>query len=250
MQSKKRVNYPNVAGKTNNADELSKRRLWVFDYDGVMVPAPTRDDIKGFLRESYKLISRIEHVSMRRAREIYVQLRDEKPMLATSSALILKSRFPDMGIETICSQILNSSRYVHMHNGHGYEIEVKLRSLQYRDIKNVIMTNNSAQHARRVLQQNGVVHCFDKILGVEDMGGICKPDKRSYQIIMGMFKAAPKDTILIEDSVQNIAAASKLGIFTVHINGESKEHSHEADMSFPNLRTFLRWHNENVALPT
>ncbi len=252
MQSKLRANYaPAAIGKDNerNAKELAHRRLWAFDYDGVMVPAPTRDDIKGFLRESYQLISKIDNVPMNKAREIYVQLRDENPNLATCSALIVHKHYPHMNIEAICSHILDSSKYVHMHNGHAHEIGPQLRGLQYLGIQNVIITNNSAQHVRRVLQQSGVAHCFDKIVGVEHMGGTCKPEKGSYRITMDLFNAAPRDTILIDDSVQNIAAASDLGIFTVHINGESREQCREADMSFPDIKNFLRWHNENVILP-
>jgi len=49
-----------------------------------------------------------------------------------------------------------------------------------------------------------------------------KPDIQFYELIIKENNLMPQDTLFIDDSAENISAASTLGLQTIHINGNCK----------------------------
>lgn len=59
---------------------------------------------------------------------------------------------------------------------------------------------------------------WNKFKGIVVSGDIklIKPDPKIYTYTLDKFKLAPKETIFIDDMLENITAARKIGIFGIH----------------------------------
>eukprot|EP00879_Flechtneria_rotunda_P009672 GHRR01010120.1.p1 GENE.GHRR01010120.1~~GHRR01010120.1.p1 ORF type:complete len:208 (+),score=51.95 GHRR01010120.1:558-1181(+) len=70
------------------------------------------------------------------------------------------------------------------------------------------------------------IFCFENVQELAQKAGLisastpvlCKPSRQVYQIVMEQIGAQPSETIFIDDSPRNIAAAHELGIFTVLVS--------------------------------
>jgi putative hydrolase of the HAD superfamily len=79
----------------------------------------------------------------------------------------------------------------------------------------VIFTNADAQHARRVLSCLGIAHHFDRIIDIHALEFINKPDPRAYLKALEFVSAQANECVLVEDSLQNVVPARRLGMTTV-----------------------------------
>eukprot|EP00879_Flechtneria_rotunda_P022463 GHRR01023714.1.p1 GENE.GHRR01023714.1~~GHRR01023714.1.p1 ORF type:complete len:232 (+),score=65.33 GHRR01023714.1:299-994(+) len=111
--------------------------------------------------------------------------------------------------------------------------DLKTRELLGRlNLSKHILTNADARHAVKCLHQLGLSDCFHNIFCFENVQELaqkaglisastpvlCKPSRQVYQIVMEQIGAQPSETIFIDDSPRNIAAAHELGIFTVLVS--------------------------------
>lgn len=103
----------------------------------------------------------------------------------------------------------------------------------------VIVTNGSAEHARRVLAHLGIAHHFETILDIRSFNYYCKPDPRAYQRILELLRAQPQECILVDDSPRNLLPAKSLGMTTVLMDGEAQEGVDYAVASLADLRQVL-----------
>jgi putative hydrolase of the HAD superfamily len=78
-----------------------------------------------------------------------------------------------------------------------------------------IFTNSPAEYARRVLAALGVEQHFAHVFDIRFARFRPKPDPQVYQLVLDMVGARGSDTILVEDSLPNLAPARALGMTTI-----------------------------------
>lgn len=87
----------------------------------------------------------------------------------------------------------------------------------------VIVTNGSAEHARRVLNRLGIAHHFRNILDIRALNYFNKPDPRAYERILELLQARPSECILVDDAPRNLAPAKRLGMTTILMDGDAED---------------------------
>ncbi len=83
------------------------------------------------------------------------------------------------------------------------------------EIEKAVFTNASKEHARRVLKILGVERHFNRIIDVRATGYIGKPDPGAYRRALEILGAEGHECLLVDDNVQNLEPAKKLGMITV-----------------------------------
>jgi len=114
----------------------------------------------------------------------------------------------------------------------------RLRQLHGRKI---VFSNGPVAYARTVLEIMGVSRCFDDVFAVEHMRLQPKPQTGAFRRLMRAHRLDPQQCILVEDSLENLAAAKRLGMKTVWI---SRAHGRPAyvDLTLPSVLQLPRWH--------
>ena len=97
-----------------------------------------------------------------------------------------------------------------------------------------VFTNSDIDHAERVLARLGIDDCFEGIVDIWAMEPHCKPQPEAYQTALALSKTTdPKTCVFLDDSVQNLVAARKLGFFTVLVGKNG--HDDTVDRSLERL---------------
>lgn len=103
------------------------------------------------------------------------------------------------------------------------------------DIPKYILTNADRKHAQICLDQLGISDCFLGMFDFErinDMavvhglvsdsapGVLCKPQPKTYQLVLEELGVQASDAIFFDDSIRNCQGAHQLGIYTVLVGRE------------------------------
>jgi putative hydrolase of the HAD superfamily len=92
-----------------------------------------------------------------------------------------------------------------------------------------VFTNSCFSYARKVLECLSVEDLFLGIIDSRAVGHNPKPADSAYHKALQIAGVqAPARTILVDDRIENLLPAGKLGMFTVHVHPE--ENSHRADL--------------------
>lgn len=83
-----------------------------------------------------------------------------------------------------------------------------------------IFTNATGDHARRVLRALGIGRHFQRIIDIQDLEHIPKPDIRAYRKALKLLDARPEECVLVEDRVRNLRPGKELGMTTVLIGDQ------------------------------
>lgn len=90
--------------------------------------------------------------------------------------------------------------------------------------KRWIFTNADHNHANRVLRILGLQGCFDGIIDILSVDFACKPNKLAYQRALSITgDKDPKQCMIFDDAVRNLAPAHELGFFTVLVGKDGAE---------------------------
>ena len=102
-------------------------------------------------------------------------------------------------------------------HGHPHDL-ASLRKLRGHKL---LLTNAPCQYTRRVLGVLGITHLFDGIVTIEDMAMFGhlrpKPDARMLRRLAARLKVHPAQCVLVEDSLENLKAARRVGMGTVWV---------------------------------
>ncbi|ALM85168.1 pyrimidine 5'-nucleotidase [Bordetella sp. N] len=97
-------------------------------------------------------------------------------------------------------------------------LAAKLRRLPGRK---VLLTNAPFHYARAVLRHMGILRQFESLWSIEHMrwhGGFRpKPSPALLRYVLAREGAAPRDTVLVEDTLANLRGARRAGLRTVHV---------------------------------
>lgn len=102
-----------------------------------------------------------------------------------------------------------------------------------------IFTNAPGDYARRVLRVLGVERHFSHVFDIRFAGFRPKPDPAVYQSVLDMLGASGPETILIEDTPQNLAPARALGMTTILV-GSPRSPNGAIDYVVPDVLAAVR----------
>jgi putative hydrolase of the HAD superfamily len=113
--------------------------------------------------------------------------------------------------------------------------------LEHLDLQRAIFTNSPAEHAARVLRTLGVARHFPLIFDIRFFEFQPKPKLTAYTRALDALGVAAGETLLIEDTPQNLPPARQLGMRTILID-EQGAHTADgiADHVAPDIRAALR----------
>jgi putative hydrolase of the HAD superfamily len=94
-----------------------------------------------------------------------------------------------------------------------------------------VFTNGDAPYARRVLEAIGIHGHFNDLHDIHASELRPKPDPHGYALLCERFGIDPKQALLADDMVQNLAPAKKLGMTTVWVDNGSERGDHGYDES-------------------
>ena len=82
--------------------------------------------------------------------------------------------------------------------------------------RRIVLTNAPRAYAMRVLGALGIVHLFEQVLSIEDMRMFGdwrpKPDRRMLRRVAVRLGVHPSRCVLVEDSLDNVLAARRVGM--------------------------------------
>jgi putative hydrolase of the HAD superfamily len=96
------------------------------------------------------------------------------------------------------------------------EIRGMLRRLPGRKI---VVSNGPQAYVAALLRQMKITQVFDRVCGVEQLGLHPKPQLKGFLHLLHSLRVPASRCILVEDSLDNLRAAKKLGMRTVWIGG-------------------------------
>ncbi|HPS33209.1 MAG TPA: pyrimidine 5'-nucleotidase [Anaerolineaceae bacterium] len=83
----------------------------------------------------------------------------------------------------------------------------------------LIFTNACESHARNVLRLMDLESCFEGIIDVVAVQPYCKPEPEAYHIALELAGSPdPREVLMVDDRLENVAAASSLGMHTVLVS--------------------------------
>jgi len=88
--------------------------------------------------------------------------------------------------------------------------------------RKVVFSNAPQHYARAVLKLLRVADLFDDVMAVEQTRFRPKPDSFGFLRLLQRHRVAAAQCVMVEDSVENLVAAKRLGMRTVWVNGGNK----------------------------
>ena len=86
-----------------------------------------------------------------------------------------------------------------------------------------ILFSNSPQHyAQAVLDVLGVGELFDAVYSIESVGFQPKPAPGGFRALLARERLLPERSVLVEDSLPNLATARRLGMKTIWVSREPR----------------------------
>jgi putative hydrolase of the HAD superfamily len=95
-------------------------------------------------------------------------------------------------------------------------------------LRRVIYTNATQEYSWRVLRELGVSDCFERVVGIEDVGLRNKWYRESYERVLELLSAGGEECIMVEDSHRNLRAAKALGMTTILVGKDGSTGLDEA----------------------
>ena len=88
--------------------------------------------------------------------------------------------------------------------------------------RKVVFSNAPERYAQAVLKLLRVADMFDDVMAVEQTRFRPKPDSFGFLRLLRRHRVAAAQCVMVEDSIENLYAAKRLGMRTVWVNGGNK----------------------------
>ena len=137
-------------------------------------------------------------------------------------------------------------KYVHDIDLSFMKKDVVLRAeLEKLDMRKLIFTNGSTDHAKNVLSHLGIDDLFENIFDITDAEYQPKPEPKAFDLMTKKFDLEPSETIYVEDIAKNLSIGKKRGCTTVWLINNEEWGKMEADKDYidykiENLSLFLK----------
>ena len=137
-------------------------------------------------------------------------------------------------------------KYVHDIDLSFMKKDLVLREeLKNLNMRKLIFTNGSIDHAKNVLSHLGIDDLFDNIFDITDAEYKPKPEPRAFDLMTEKFDLDPRETIYVEDIAKNLSIGKKRGCTTVWLINNEEWGKMESDKDYidykiENLSLFLK----------
>ena len=136
--------------------------------------------------------------------------------------------------------------YVHNIDLSFMKKDIDLREqLKNLNMRKLIFTNGSADHANNVLSHLGIEDLFEGIFDITDAKYQPKPEPKAFDLMVEKFGINPKDTIYVEDIAKNLSIGKERGCSTVWLKNNEQWGKIDSDKDYidykiENLSLFLK----------
>ena len=137
-------------------------------------------------------------------------------------------------------------KYVHDIDLSFMEKDKVLRDeLEKLNMRKLIFTNGSTDHAKNVLRHLGIYDLFEGIFDISDAEYTPKPEPKAFDLMVKKFGINPKETIYVEDIAKNLSIGKERGCSTVWLKnneqwGKINSDKDYIDYKIENLSLFLK----------
>ena len=137
-------------------------------------------------------------------------------------------------------------KYVHDIDLSFMKKDVVLRDeLEKLNMRKLIFTNGSTDHAKNVLSHLGIDDLFENIFDITDAEYQPKPEPRAFDLMTKKFDLDPCETIYVEDIAKNLSIGKERGCTTVWLINNEEWGKMESDKDYidykiENLSLFLK----------
>ena len=137
-------------------------------------------------------------------------------------------------------------KYVHDIDLSFMKKDVVLRAeLEKLDMRKLIFTNGSTDHAKNVLSHLGIDDLFENIFDITDAEYQPKPEPKAFDLMTKKFDLEPSETIYVEDIAKNLSIGKERGCTTVWLINNEEWGKMESDKDYidykiENLSLFLK----------
>ena len=137
-------------------------------------------------------------------------------------------------------------KYVHDIDLSFMKKDLVLREeLENLDMRKLIFTNGSTDHAKNVLSHLGIDDLFENIFDITDAEYQPKPEPKAFDLMTEKFDLDPSETIYIEDIAKNLSIGKERGCTTVWLINNEEWGKMESDKDYidhkiENLSLFLK----------
>ena len=119
------------------------------------------------------------------------------------------------------------------------------KELEILNMRKLIFTNGSIDHAKNVLSHLGIDDLFENIFDITDAEYHPKPEPKAFDLMTKKFNLNPSETIYVEDIAKNLSIGKERGCTTVWlINNEEwgkiESEKDYIDYKIENLSLFLK----------
>ncbi len=137
-------------------------------------------------------------------------------------------------------------KYVHDIDLSFMKKDIVLRSeLEKLNMRKLIFTNGSTDHAKNVLSHLGIDDLFENIFDITDAEYQPKPEPKAFDLMTKKFDIDPSETIYVEDIAKNLSIGKERGCTTVWLINNEEWGKMESDKDYidykiENLSLFLK----------
>ena len=119
------------------------------------------------------------------------------------------------------------------------------KELENLNMRKLIFTNGSIDHAKNVLSHLGIDDLFENIFDITDAEYQPKPEPRAFDLMTKKFDLDPSETIYVEDIAKNLSIGKERGCTTVWLINNEEWGKMESDKNYidykiENLSLFLK----------
>lgn len=191
---------------------LTATQSVVFDFGGVMIHEPKRGVIVKFLRETFGLSAEeFEKVNKekRQAMEKGQQEIDFWTEYAKKQKVFLDKKW--------VNSYQNSLKETVGVNADMYALVSQIKESGVR----VALLSNIDDRLAKLLEDLGLYEPFDPCL-LSCKLGVEKPSSKIYELLIEKMQLPPSEILFIDDKVENVEAAKKLGIDAILFNSQTE----------------------------
>ena len=92
--------------------------------------------------------------------------------------------------------------------------------------RKLVFSNSPVHYSRAVLELLRVADLFEDVFSIEATGYRPKPDRVGFQRLLRKHSLAPQRCVMVEDNLDNLKAAKRLGMKTVWVDRSSRAPSY------------------------
>ena len=195
-------------------------RVWLFDLDntlhdaGAWVFAPMNDTMRSYVVDTLG-VTPAEADALR-----------EKYWRRYGSTMLGLVRHHDVSPAHFLHETHRFPGLEQRVTGHRHDLAAIARLRGRR----IVLTNAPRAYAMRVLGALGIVHLFEQVLSIEDMRMFGdwrpKPDRRMLRRMAVRLGVHPSRCVLVEDSLDNVLAARRVGMQPVWMQRFARRGAH------------------------